>query len=149
MKIYRKRYIPNEIVDISGDEVIYIDEEKLITSWTPIKPRGDIGKGMSCVYFNEGWKISKFYNLDGSFKFWYCDIIDYEYDKSEDTYIIKDLLVDVIVHEDGTYEILDEEELDQALQEGLITEEIKAEAIFKLNKLLEKIKSQKFHELDF
>lgn len=149
MKIYRKRYIPNEIVDISGDEVIYIDEEKLITSWTPIKPRGDIGKGMSCVYFNEGWKISKFYNLDGSFKFWYCDIIDYEYDKSEDTYIIKDLLVDVIVHEDGTYEILDEEELDQALQEGLITEEIKAEAIFKLNKLLENIKSQKFHELDF
>lgn len=149
MKIYRKRYIPNEIVDISGDEVIYRNEEKLITSWTPIKPRGDIGKGMSCVYFNEGWKISKFYNLDGSFKFWYCDIIDYEYDKSEDTYIIKDLLVDVIVHEDGTYEILDEEELDQALQEGLITEEIKAEAIFKLNKLLEKIKSQKFHELDF
>ncbi len=149
MKIYRKRYIPNEIVDISGDEVIYRDEEKLITSWTPIKPRGDIGKGMSCVYFNEGWKVSKFYNLDGSFKFWYCDIIDYEYDKSEDTYIIKDLLVDVIVHEDGTYEILDEEELDQALQEGLITEEIKAEAIFKLNKLLEKIKSQKFHELDF
>lgn len=149
MKIYRKRYIPNEIVDISGDEVIYRDEEKLITSWTPIKPRGDIGKGMSCVYFNEGWKVSKFYNLDGSFKFWYCDIIDYEYDKSEDTYIIKDLLVDVIVHEDGTYEILDEEELDQALQEGLIAEEIKAEAIFKLNKLLEKIKSQKFHELDF
>lgn len=149
MKIYRKRYIPNEIVDISGDEVIYRDEEKLITSWTPIKPRGDIGKGMSCVYFNEGWKISKFYNLDGSFKFWYCDIIDYEYDAEKDIYIIIDLLVDVIVHENGAYEILDEEELDQALQEGLITEAIKEEAIFKLNKLLEKIKSQKFHELDF
>lgn len=149
MKIYRKRYIPNEIVDISGDEVLYRDEEKLVTSWKPIKPRNDIGFGKSCVYFKHGWKISKFYDINGNFKFWYCDIINYEYDAEKDIYIIIDLLVDVIVHENGTYEILDEEELDQVLQEGLITEAIKEEAICKLNGLLEKIKSQKFHELDF
>lgn len=149
MKIYRKRYVPDEIIDISGDEVVYRDENKLITKWQPIKPRDDIGSGTSCVYFNKGYKISKFFNKDGSFKFWYCDIITHEYYKDEDKYIIIDLLLDVIVYEDGHYEILDEEELEDALKEGIITEEIKIEAKQKLNSLLEIIKDGRFCELDF
>ena len=42
MKIYRKRYIPNEIVDISSDEVLKCDEDMLVTKWLPIKKRPDI-----------------------------------------------------------------------------------------------------------
>ena len=101
-----------------------------------------------CISKN-GWKVSKFYNKDGSFKFWYCDIIDYEYDKNEDKYVIIDLLLDVIVHEDGRYEVLDEDELDEALKDGIVTQEIKDEATKKLNELLDIIKSGKFSELDF
>ena len=42
------------------------------------------------------------------------------------------------------YEILDEEELDEALNEGLITKEQKEEALNKLNALLEIIKKGEF-----
>ena len=136
MKIFRKRYVPNEIVDISGDEVIYRDEERLITKWIPIKPRTDFESGMSCIYFNHGWKISKFFEKGGKFKCWYCDIVDYTYDKEEDKYVIIDLLLDVIVYEDGHYEVLDEEELMEALEVGIVSSEIVTEANRKLNELL-------------
>lgn len=149
MKIFRKRYVPNEIVDISGDEVIYRDSERLITKWNPIKPREDFARGESCVYFNYGWKISKFFNKDGSFKYWYCDIINYEYYEEEDKYIFNDLLLDIVIYGDGTYEILDEEELEIALKDGIITKEIAEEAKQKLNNLLKIIKENKFKELEF
>lgn len=149
MKIYRKRYIPNEIVDISSDEVIYKDEEKLITKWFPIKPKENISHGESCVYFSKGWKISKFYRKDGSFKYWYCDIIRSEYDVKKDTYILIDLLLDVIVHPNGSYEVLDEEELEEALEKKIITEEIAKEAKEKLNNLLLLLNSGKFSTIEF
>ena len=149
MKIFRKRFIPNEMVDISKDEVIYRDKEKLITKWNPINERDDIGRGESCVYFANGWKISKFYRKDGSFKFWYCDIISYQYEEKEDKYILVDLLLDVIVHGDGRYEILDEDELERALEDAIITQELAKEAKEKLKKLIIVIQSGKFKELDF
>lgn len=149
MKIFRRRYVPDEIVDISEDEVIYKDEEKLITRWKPIKPREDFASGESCVYFKHGWKISKFFNTDGSLKYWYCDIINYEYYEEEDKYILNDLLLDVIVYRDGSYEVLDEEELEDALKEGIVTNELAEEAKNKLNELLKIIKNGKFKELEF
>lgn len=149
MKIFRKRFVPNEIIDISGDEVIYRDNEKLITKWLPIHPRDDIGRGESCVFLKQGWKISKFYRNDGAFKYWYCDIITYEYNEQEDTYILIDLLLDVIVHIDGTYEILDEEELQEALQNGIINQEMAEESKQKLKNLITIIQEGKFGELDF
>lgn len=149
MKIYRKRYVPNEIVDISGDEVVYRDSEKLITKWKPIKPREDFGSGESCVYFKHGWKVSKFFNTDGSLKYWYCDIINYEYYESEDKYIINDLLLDVIVYEDEHYEILDEQELEEALKDGIVTKEIAEEARMKLENLIRVIEANKFKEFKF
>lgn len=149
MKIFRKRYVPNEIVDISGDEVIYRDSERLMTRWKPIKPREDFSRGESCVYFKHGWKVSKFFNKDGNLKYWYCDIIDFEYQEEDDKYIIIDLLLDVIVYEDGHYEVLDEQELEDALNAGIITKEIAEEAKQKLNKLLEFIKENRFKELEF
>ena len=142
MKIYRKRYIPNEIVDISGDKVEFVSEDLLITSWLPIHPRNDVAFGMSYTYLKKGWKISKFYDKDKNFLYWYCDIIDAQIKDEE--YILVDLLVDIKVYPDGRYEILDEEELDEALNQGLITKEQKEEALNKLNALLETIKKGEF-----
>ena len=142
MKIYRKRYIPNEIIDISGDKVESVSEDLLITSWLPIHPRNDVAFGMSYTYLKKGWKISKFYDKDKNFLYWYCDIIDAQIKDEE--YILVDLLVDIKVYPDGRYEILDEEELDEALNEGLITKEQKKEALNKLNALLEIIKKGEF-----
>ena len=146
MKIYRKRYIPNEIVDISGDEVLFRDEKKLITRWKPIKPRGDLGGGISCIFFDLGIKVSKFFNVDGSFRFWYCDIIDYSYDELNDEYVITDLLLDVVIYPDGHYEVLDEDELELALKQNIITEEIEKDAIRKKNILIDDIVEGRFKE---
>ena len=142
MKKYRKRYIPNEIIDISGDKVESVSEDLLITSWIPIHPRNDVAFGMSYTYLKKGWKISKFYDKDKNFLYWYCDIIDAQIKAEE--YILVDLLVDIKVYPDGRYEILDEEELDEALNQGLITKEQKDEALNKLNALLETIKKGEF-----
>lgn len=142
MKIYRKRYIPNEIIDISGDKVEFVNEDLLITSWLPIHPRNDVAFGISYAYLKKGWKISKFYDKDKNFLYWYCDIIDAQIKAEE--YILVDLLVDIKVYPNGRYEILDEEELDEALNEGLITKEQKEEALNKLNALLEIIKKGEF-----
>ena len=94
--------------------------------------------------FDKGIKISKIFDKFGNFKHWYCDIIKHEYIKKEDKYIVTDLLVDVVVYPDGHYEVLDLEELDEALKENLISLEVKEEALDKLNSLLDVIKKGEF-----
>lgn len=142
MKIFRKRYIPEEIVDISGDEVLFISDEMIITKWIPIKPRIDFAKGISYIMMKKGWKISKFFDKDDNLNFWYCDIIDVEL--KNDVLNITDLLIDVKVYKDGTYEILDLDELDEALEKNLITTEIKEDALEKLKELENVIKAGAF-----
>ena len=80
--IHRKRYIPDEVVDITGDELVYRDEDLLITRWKPIRERSDISGGISYTFLKEGYKISKFIGPSGEFIYWYCDIINVVYDKS-------------------------------------------------------------------
>ncbi len=142
MKIYRKRYIPNEIIDISADEIVYQDDKLLVTKWVPIKPRTDVGRGVSYTMLDKGWKISKFYDHNGNLLYWYCDII--EYIKGEDSLTLIDLLVDVIIHEDGVYEVVDFEELDEALAAGLITERQKVDALQKVSALTKLIDEKQF-----
>ena len=60
--MYRKRFIPDEIIDISRDKLMKIRSEYLITKWEPINPRDDIGSGESYTFFKEGFKISKFFD---------------------------------------------------------------------------------------
>lgn len=142
MKILRKRYIPDEIIDISKDEVVVKRENLIVTKWTPIKPRPDIGYGISYTMLDKGWKVSKFFDLNGNFIYWYCDIIDYTFE--EDTYTLIDLLVDLKVYEDGKYEILDLDELEEARLKSIITLEQYNDALKKLNELIEEVKKGKF-----
>lgn len=145
MKIFRKRYIPNEIIDISGDEVIYRDEKLIVTRWLPIKPRKDISKGISYTMLDKGWKISKIFNQNGEFSHWYCDIIDYEYsEENNETYTLIDLLVDLVVKKDGSYEVLDLDELEDALKNNIITKNQYDTALKKLNGLIEVVKKGEF-----
>ena len=146
MKIYRKRYIPNEIIDISGDEVLYKDEKLIITKWLPINPRNDIASGMSYTMLDKGWKISKFFGKDGKLLYWYCDIIDHEKEiqEGEEVYTLIDLLLDVKVYENGNYEVLDEEELEEAFQRGLITKEQKEKSEKRVQELVQIIESGEF-----
>lgn len=146
MKIYRKRYIPNEIVDISGDEVLYKDEKLIITKWLPINPRSDMASGMSYTMLDKGWKLSKFFDKEGKLLYWYCDIIDYDLkqEEGEEVYTLIDLLLDVKVYEDGSYEVLDEEELEEAFQTGLVTKEQKEKSKKRVRELIQIIESGEF-----
>ncbi len=147
MKIFRKRYVPDEIVDISGDEVVRREDNLIVTKWLPIHPRPDMSGGMSWTYFKDGYKISKIYGPEGEFKFYYCDIIDYSYDEAEDSYIFTDLLVDVKVYLDGSIKFLDFDELQEAFDNGTIDDKIFSSAITKVSKLITLIQSDSIESL--
>ena len=141
-KLFRIRFIPQESIDISSDNTLYRDNCYLITSWKPIRSRTDIISGVSCVFLEEGWKISAFMDREDHIKYWYCDIIDIKYDPKEDTYFLYDLLIDIIIREDGKVEVIDLEELAKAFDEGLITKEQLAMSLIRSNNLLRKIYQQ-------
>lgn len=120
-RIYRIRYIPSETIDLSSDTLLYRDNKYLITKWYPIKPRDDILSGISCVFLEQGWKISAFFGQDNEIIYWYCDIVDVNFDQETDTYYLYDLLIDVKILPDGRIEIIDLDELATAFEENLIT----------------------------
>ena len=144
MKMFRKRFIPNEIVDISSDEVLERNENIIVTRWLPIKPRGDIGGGISYTFLKRGYKISKIFDMNGQFIYWYCDIIEHSYDEQKDEYIFIDLLADVKVYPDGKSEVLDLEELEEAFDKKVITKEQLLKAVKSVNILMEMLYNEVF-----
>ena len=144
MKMYRKRFIPNEIVDISSDEVLERNENIVITRWKPINPRGDIGGGISYTFLKRGYKISKIFSPEGKFIYWYCDVIEYTYDAEKDEYIFTDLLADIKMYPDGQVEVLDFEELADAYHKKIIDGKQLLNAIKSINLLIEMIQNECF-----
>ena len=144
MKMYRKRFIPNEIVDISNDEVLERNSNIIVTRWKPIKPRKDIARGISYVFLRRGYKISKIFDNNGKFIYWYCDVLEYTYDKEKDEYVFIDLLADVKVYPDGKTEVMDFSELTEAFRNKVITGAQLLSAIKSINMLMEMVQNESF-----
>ena len=142
--ILRTRYIPFETVDISNDEILFRDGELLITKWNAIKPRADISGGISYTFLKEGIKISRFYDGNNKFAYWYCDIIDVKYDSAVDQYTFVDLLLDVKLMPDGKMMVLDADELAMALEQGLITQEQACSSLKKMDSILQNVYKNNF-----
>lgn len=140
-KILRIRYIPAETVDISGDRLLHRDAEHLVTAWKPIRPRTDFDHGQSCVFLQEGVKVSRFMDAGGNTLYWYVDLVDIRYDAPTDTYRLHDLLADVKIHPDGRVEIIDLDELADAIEQNLITREQSILALRILDRLLADIRA--------
>ncbi len=135
--LYRKRLIPDECVLLKDDRILYRDNDRIVTKWDILKPRkDDLHHGLSCYYLREGFKVSKFYRADGSLLYWYCDIVSYEHQPDTDTYIITDLLADVIVYPDGFVKVVDIDELAAALDNGSISIDTLKASLRHLNDLL-------------
>lgn len=134
--LYRKRLIPEECILLKDDVVLYRDEDVIVTAWHSLKPRKDLHHGYSCYYLKEGFKVSKFYQEDGSLLYWYCDIVDYAYEETTDTYITTDLLADVLIYPDGFVKVVDIDELVTALEQNLISESLLKKSLLRLNHLL-------------
>lgn len=145
IRLYRKRFIPNELKLLADDKILYADNEIIITSWNTLKPRSDFASGISAYYRKEGFKISRHYGADGTFTRWYCDIIAES--KSRDGLVFSDLLIDVVIFPDGTVRVVDLDEAADALEQGLITAEMLTQALRSTNKLLTYIHQGNFSEL--
>lgn len=143
--LYRKRFIPYEIKQLTNDKILYLDDDLIITSWNTLKPRSDFASGISAYYRKEGFKISRHYGADGIFTRWYCDITAESQVNNE--LIISDLLIDVIIYPDGTVHVVDLDEAADALEQGLITSEQLTRALRSANKLLSYIHQNRFSEL--
>lgn len=149
MKMFRKRLIPEEWIELKGDKVIYQDENRIITQWKTLKPREDFSYGYSCYYLKEGYKVSKFIKENGELKCWYCDIITAEWKEQEVSWIFTDLLADVIIKKDGIVQVVDLDELADAFEAGMLTAEELIRALRSLNQLLFVIESGEFQNMTF
>lgn len=145
--LYRKRLIPEECVLLKDDRLLYRDEKIIVTAWNTLKPRKDLHHGRSCYYLQEGIKVSRFFDENGSPLYWYCDIVDYDHDAQTDTYIITDLLADVIIYPDGFVKVVDIDELVTAKEGGLLTDAMLGQALLTLNRLLQIIYDGGFEKL--
>ena len=145
--LYRKRIIPEEIILLDKDEILYQDTEHIVTRWNTIKPKKILHHGCSCYFLDEGFKVSKFYREDGTLIYWYCDIINHSFDPVENSYVFTDLLADVLIYPDGRVEVVDVGEIADALTDGTLTVDEMIPALRSLDKLLAIIYSGEFSEI--
>ena len=145
--LYRRRVIPEECILLKDDIILSCDEERIITSWNALHPKKDLHHGMSCYFLKEGFKISKFCYEDGSLLYWYCDIVDYNYNSVDNSLIVTDLLADVIIYPDGFVKVVDLEELVTALESRSISLDTLKSSLLRLDRLLSLIYSNQFDTL--
>lgn len=145
--LYRKRIIPEECILLKDDRILYQDEQTIVTGWNSLKPKKDLHHGYSCYFLDKGCKVSKFLREDNTLMYWYCDIVEYDYCPETNTYIVTDLLADVIIYPDDFVKVVDLDELADALTRKLISEETLKKALLSLNNLLNIIYSGSFHDL--
>lgn len=119
----------------------------MLTSWKSIKPKRDLAYGSSLFLFQEGLKISKFYDHEKKLICWYCDIMTYERNEDTNELYTIDLLADVIIYPDYSYKVVDLDELAEAKEKNLISEKLLLQSLNSLNYLLEKIYHNQFMEL--
>lgn len=147
LKLYRKRIIPDECLLLENDRILYHDQEVIVTKWDTIRPKKTLHHGYSCYFLERGFKVSKFYDHENNLISWYCDIIDHTYDRETNTYVVTDLLVDVIVYPDGFVRVVDLDELADAARDSLISAEQMQLALRRTDKLLSLIYKGAFEKL--
>ena len=144
--LYRRRIIPNECILLKDDEIVFFEEDRLVTRWNTIRPKKDIHHGISCFFLTDGFKVSKFYGHDGKLLYWYIDIISHIWDEDTSSLYVTDLLADVIIYPDGFVKVVDVDELADALEKGDISTPTLCEALRKLNQILTAVYSGEFEK---
>ncbi|MDO4187916.1 MAG: DUF402 domain-containing protein [Lachnospiraceae bacterium] len=137
--LFRKRIIPEECIPLKDDEILYIDDEIIVTKWNVLKPRPDFHHGYSCYFLNKNIKVSKFIEENGDLHYWYCDIIEQSYNERDNSYTFTDLLADVIVYPDGTVRVVDLDEIAVALERKMLSERELSISLRALDSLLNMI----------
>lgn len=150
LRLFRKRHIPEECVPLTKDTVLFLDDSRMVTSWNVLKPRADFASGISLFDFEKHWKITRVAKADGSLYHWYCDIMrvhiseDAETDTA--TYLMEDLLIDIVIEADGSLDVLDLDEAAEAFEKGLISASDLTLALNAADTLLRVIRNGEFAE---
>jgi len=145
--LYRRRFIPSETIPLKDDIILVYEKDLIITKWLTLHPRKDIASGISAFYLDRGIKVSKIFDKNGNLVYWYCDIIQSKIDTDKNTVIIEDLLIDIILYNDGSMRIMDLDELADALEQGLISQAEATYALRTLDHLLKMIRDKSFRTL--
>lgn len=147
LMLYRRRLIPDECILLKDDSIVRQTEDIIVTSWKTLNPKTVFQYGASCYFLKEGIKVSKFYRADKTLFCWYCDIVEYAFNPADNSLTVTDLLADVILQPDGAVKVMDLDELAEALEQKLISEDTLKAVLLRLNRLLTLIYEGNFHLL--
>ena len=130
---------PPDRVNHFQQELLYLDDDVIVTSQR-VKPSSPIvqnGKTVLADNFAAIWfvftglwyDVGKVYNLDNEWTGYYCDIMkpvkrDVDAAGKLNCFEITDLFLDLWINPDGTYQIQDEDEFAEAIQNGAIDAEL-------------------------
>ena len=145
-RLFRRRFIPDENIELKDDMILALEPNLIITSWNVLKPRRDISRGVSAYFIDKGIKVSKVFDNAGQMVYWYCDIIETHYDEKENIYTFNDLLIDVVVYPDGQVEVLDMDEFADAMEQGILSVGTIAHALRATDDLLHTIYAGEFEK---
>lgn len=137
--LFRKRMIPEEMVHLKDDIILHQDSSLIITKWNSLKPRKDFSNGISAYFMEEGFKVSKIFDKHHKLVYWYCDIIETEYNSKTNAFIFTDLLADVVVYPDQSLRVLDLDEIGDAMERNHLSKETAIKALRLCNTLLNTI----------
>lgn len=95
------------------------------------------------VFTDLWYDIGKIYNPDNEWTGYYCDII-MPVTRSETKFEIVDLFLDLWVSPEGSYSIQDEDEFEEAVKNGVISDDIAEKAMNTLDYLIEETTEGRF-----
>ena len=140
-------------------QLLYVDDDVIVTSQrvkpsTPIVQNGEtvLADNFAVVWFvftGLWYDVGKVYNLNNKWTGYYCDIMK-PVNRSIDTagkldsFEITDLFLDLWINPDGTYEIQDEDEFEDAIQNGAIDARLESKARDTLSALIVEVETGKF-----
>ena len=145
---------PPDRVNHFQQELLYIDDDVIVTSQrvkpsTPIVQNGEtvLADNFAAIWFvftGLWYDVGKVYNLNNEWTGYYCDIMKPVKRRINaagelDCFEITDLFLDLWINPDGSYEIQDEDEFAEAVQNGAIDTELERKARDILDALIVKV----------
>ncbi|WP_297067451.1 DUF402 domain-containing protein [Thermococcus sp.] len=149
--IYKR--IPDRVLEREDEVVadlgsVIVAKSEFRGMLAPLKVNGAkvIENGYNMLYFafiGENYDVLKVYDEEGNFKGLYIDVLAYT-KREGNTLEMLDLFLDVFVFPDGDAFLIDEDELEMALNYGLIDKETFDFAYSVARGVLEKLKRGEF-----
>jgi predicted RNA-binding protein associated with RNAse of E/G family len=134
----------------SDDRLIVVADQ--VSPSKPVVFRGEevFGSEYWVVWFlykNQPWDLGRVYRPDGTFTGYYADVLEpvrWEGDDPTTVEPIVDLFLDLWIAPDGSYQALDEDELEEAVRKGIVSPERERRAQRVLTDLIERTEKGEF-----